>query len=355
MNHDYLVVMAGGIGSRFWPFSRNSSPKQFHDILGTGKTLLQQTIERFEGICPTENIYVVGSQEHQNLLREQLPFLKEEQILLEPYRRNTAPCVAFAAYKIFQKDPQANLVVAPADHIILKEREFEKVIRKALSESRQSDKLITLGIKPTRPDTGYGYVQFLDENSEIKKVKIFTEKPALELAVEFLRSGDFLWNAGIFVWRAEIIIKEIERFLPDIAEAFTEAKDFFDTQQETKAIEKAYWQCKPVSIDFGVMEKTDQAYVIPADLGWSDLGTWKSLYELSPKDENKNVLQGKILLFDTQNCIVRTPAERLVVLQGLDNYIVAEHNNVLMICQKDQEQRVKEFVSLAEKIGKEFI
>ncbi|KOY87573.1 mannose-1-phosphate guanylyltransferase [bacterium 336/3] len=366
LEHNYVVIMAGGIGTRFWPFSRNNNPKQFHDILGTGKSLLQQTITRFDDICPLENIFIVGSQEHENLLTEQLPNFNENQFILEPARRNTAPCIAYAAYKIFAKDPKANLVIAPADHLILNEKEFKKIILKALKETAKKDILVTLGIKPNRPDTGYGYIQFSDEkhslwskilgsSTSLKKVKLFAEKPTLELAIEFLRSGDFLWNSGIFIWNAKTIISEFENQLPDIAEAFHEVQPHFFTEQEETAIKKAYSQCRSISIDFGIMEKAENVFVIPSDFGWSDLGTWKSLYELSQKDEAGNVIQGNVVAYETNNCIIRTPENRLVVLQGLDNYIVAEHDNVLMICPKDEEQRVKEFVALAEKKGKEFI
>lgn len=358
--------MAGGVGTRFWPFSRNHYPKQFHDILGRGKSLLQETVARFEKVCPLANIYIVGSKEHEQLLYEQLPDFAPEQFLLEPSRRNTATCIAYAAYKIFKKDAEANLVIAPSDHIITNEEEFRKIILKALKETAKKDILVTLGIKPTRPDTGYGYIQYCEEktslwkkwllpSSPLKKVKLFTEKPPLELAVEFLRSGEFFWNAGIFVCSAKAIINEFEKQLPDIAEAFQDAKQYFGTEQEAVAIEKAYTQCKIVSIDIGIMEKAENVFVIPANFGWSDLGTWKSLYELSPKDENHNSLQGNILSYDTENCIVRAPKERLIVIQGLNNFIVAEYDNVLMICSKDEEQRVREFVAAAEKRDKKFV
>lgn len=366
IKHNYVIVMAGGIGTRFWPFSRKHYPKQFHDILGRGKTLLQETVARFEQVCPPENIYIVGSREHEQLLYRQLPDFAPEQFLLEPSRRNTATCIAYASYKIFQKDADANLVVTPADHIVLNEEEFRRIILKTLKETAKKDILVTLGIKPSRPDTGYGYIQYCEEKtglwkklllpaSPLKKVKLFTEKPPFELAVEFVRSGEFFWNAGIFVWNAQAIISQFEKQLPDIAEAFQDAQKYFGTPQETAAIEKAYTQCKIISIDVGIMEKAENVFVIPADFGWSDLGTWKSLYELSPKDQKNNSLQGNIISFDTENCIVRTPKERLVVIQGLNNFIVAEYDNVLMICSKDEEQRVREFVALAEKKDKKFV
>ncbi len=364
--HWYAVIMAGGIGTRFWPFSRQHFPKQFHDILGTGKTLIQQTVERFKQVCPSENIYIVGSKEHEALFYEQLPDFAPHQFVLEPNRRNTAPCIAYSTFKIFQKDKKANLVVSPADHYISNEKEFAKTIQKALKETSHKDILVTLGIEPTRPDTGYGYIQYCEEktslwkkvlgiSSIIKKVKLFAEKPPLELAIEFLRSGDFLWNAGIFIWNAQTILKEFEIHLPDIYEAFWEIKDSFFTEQESKTVEKAYTQCRAISIDYGIMEKSEHVFVIPASFGWSDLGTWKSLFELSPKDEKQNVIRGNIVALDTENCIIQTPDNRLVIVKGLQNFIVAEYKNALMICPKDEEQSVKEFVSIAEKKGREFV
>lgn len=343
----YVVIMAGGIGSRFWPFSRKDNPKQFQDILGTGKTLIQQTVDRFEGICPKENIYVVTNEAYEGLVREQLPFMGADQILLEPLMRNTAPCVAYAAYKIASCNPNANLVIAPADHIILNEEVFRQHIRKALDITARHDVLATLGIRPTRPDTGYGYIQVLyDQDLEgIHKVKTFTEKPNLELAQTFMESGEFVWNAGIFIWNVQSILQKFRKHLPEMAEAFDEITPHYFTRQEGGAIRSAYYQSKNVSLDYGIMEHADNVYVLPGDFGWSDLGTWKSLYELADKNQDGNVVQGEVMLYETNDCIIKTPEEKLVIVQGLQNYIVAEYNGVLLICQKDQEQRIKQFVA----------
>jgi mannose-1-phosphate guanylyltransferase len=343
--NNYVVIMAGGIGSRFWPFSRSYFPKQFHDVLGVGKTMIQQTCERFRNICAPENIFIVTNASYKELVKEQLPFLADDQILCEPIGRNTAPCAAYACYKIYGKNPDANIVVAPSDHVILREEEFERRISLALDEASQNDVLLTLGIKPSRPDTGYGYIQFLEDESEIKKVKTFTEKPILELAVKFVESGEFLWNAGIFVWSARSVIKAFEKHLPTMAETFEEGKHSYWTPEEDTFIAKAYSQCKNISIDYGIMEKAENVYVVPSDFGWSDVGTWKSLYDVSVKNEDGNVVDGNAMLYDTKNCIIKTPMDKLVVVEGLEDVIVAEFDGVLMICNKNHEQRVKDFVS----------
>ncbi|MEZ0540652.1 mannose-1-phosphate guanylyltransferase [Fibrella arboris] len=360
MNHTYVVIMAGGVGTRFWPFSRTNYPKQFHDVLGTGRTLLQQTADRFDGICPASNIYIVTSDKYKDLCQQQLPQLADDQVLCEPVARNTAPCIAYACYKIAQKDPQANIIVAPADHIILKEEAFRETIRTALAATEGKDVLVTLGIQPSRPDTGYGYIQYLsdstdDADEKVKKVKTFTEKPHLDLAKQFLESGEFVWNAGIFVWNAQAIQKAFEQYLPETAEIFAEGNNAYYTDDETAFVHKAYSLCKSISIDNGVMEKADNVYVVLSEFGWSDLGTWKSLYEVSDKGDNLNVIDGHIMLYDTKNCIIKTPKDRLVVVNGLDGYIVAEYDNVLMICRKDEEQKVKEFVADAKERGNEFV
>jgi mannose-1-phosphate guanylyltransferase len=348
--------MAGGVGTRFWPFSRQTFPKQFHDILGTGKTLIQQTAERFEGICPKENIYVVTSPEYYQITKDQLPYLSDDQILLEPGRRNTAPCIGYACYKIEKKDPNANIVVAPADHIILKEEEFRKRIGIALDYSKDNDVLVTIGIKPTRPDTGYGYIKFDDSSqTEIKTVQTFTEKPNLELAEMFLASGDYVWNGGIFVWNINAIKKAFHDFLPEMADAFTIAQKSFYTSKEKDALETAYQRCRSISIDNGVMEKAENVYVVLSDIGWSDLGTWKSVYENSEKDETNNVVDGQVMLYATEDCVIKTPKHKLVVINDLRGYIVAEFDDVLMICKKDDEQKVKEFVTKAEEYGKRYV
>jgi mannose-1-phosphate guanylyltransferase len=348
--------MAGGVGTRFWPFSRQSFPKQFHDILGTGRTLIQQTADRFEGICPNENIFVVTSPEYYSIIKEQLPFLTDEQILLEPSRRNTAPCIAYACFKIAKKNPSANIVVAPADHIILKEEEFRKRINVALDYSIENDVLVTLGIKPTRPDTGYGYIQFDDsEDNEVKKVRTFTEKPNLELAEMFLASGDYVWNGGIFIWSLKSINAAFDLYLPEVADAFRIAQKHFYTAKEKEVLDIAYPRCRSISIDNGIMEKAENVFVVLSDIGWSDLGTWKSVYENSEKDEVNNVIDAKAMLFGVEDCIIKTPKDKLVVINDLKGYIVAEFDGVLMICRKDDEQKVKEFVTKAEAYGKQFV
>lgn len=361
MNHTYVIIMAGGVGTRFWPFSRTSYPKQFHDVLGTGRTLLQQTADRFDGVCPPENIFIVTSSRYKDLCQQQLPLLSDDQVLCEPVARNTAPCIAYACYKIAQHDPEANIVVAPADHIILKEDEFKRTIQTALDATKEQDILVTLGIQPSRPDTGYGYIQYIPEgdsqaeNPAPRRVKTFTEKPHLELAQQFLESGEFVWNAGIFVWNVQAIIKAFETHLPEVAEIFEEGKGAYYTNREEAFIGKAYSLTRSISIDNGVMEKAHNVFVVLSDFGWSDLGTWKSLYEVSDKNDDLNVIDGHILLYDTKNCIIKTPKDRLVVVNGLDGYIVAEYDNVLMICRKEEEQKVKNFVADAKERGLEFV
>ncbi len=355
--NNYVVIMAGGIGSRFWPFSRTTFPKQFHDVMGTGKTMIQQTADRYRNICPQENILVVTNKDYAELVKSQLPWMTENQILLEPMGRNTAPCVAYAAFKIFAKNPDANLVVCPADHVILMEETFERVILEALESTQKSDRLLTLGMKPTRPDTGYGYIQFHEIPDPVKKVKTFTEKPELEIARKFLESGDFVWNAGIFIWNARSIIHALEKHQPELYEIFNDGIQHLWTANEQSFINNTYPQCKNISVDNGIMEKATNVYVMLADFGWSDLGTWKSLYELSDKDENGNVVNANAMLYDTYNSVVRVGKDKLVVLEGVDNLIVAEADGVIMICHKDHEQRVKDFVSDAKQsaANKKFI
>ena len=344
--------MAGGVGSRFWPLSRTSNPKQFLDILGTGKTLLQQTFERFRKIMPPENIYIVSNGEYAELISNQLPELPESNILLEPQRRNTAPCIAYASYRIKKKDPEAVIVVAPSDHLILQEEEFLYVVKESLDFVSENDALLTLGMHPSRPETGYGYIQ-LDMNSNIPrnnsifhKVKTFTEKPDLKLAQVFLDSGEFFWNSGIFFWSLKSIIHAFDRFLPEINAAFEGGVKVYETKDEAAYIEETYAECRNISIDYGIMEKSEKVYVLTADFGWSDLGTWGSLYDQSVKDENSNSKVGNdIFLYDTHNSLINISSEKLVVLQGLDDYIVVDSEDVLLICKKDQEQRIKNFVN----------
>lgn len=345
-SNNFGVIMAGGIGSRFWPMSRTKFPKQFIDILGTGQTLIQQTFDRLEKIIPKENILVVTNELYKGLVVEQLG-IDEEQVLCEPSRRNTAPCIAYANYKIAQKNPNANIIVAPADHLILKEQKFIDVMEKALNFTASNDALLTLGISPSRPDTGYGYIQFDDTTSdEIKKVKTFTEKPDLELAKQFLASGDFSWNSGMFIWSLASIQKAFEKLLPEMDSLFKEEKDVFNSEKEEEAINKIYAVCKSISIDYGIMEKSDNVHVISADIGWSDLGTWGSIYTHLDQDESGNAVVGKhVMLYDSKDCIVSVPKDKLVVLQGLKDYIVVEANNTLLVCKKEDEQKIKQFVT----------
>ena len=349
--NNFCVIMAGGIGSRFWPMSRTSQPKQFIDILGSGETLIQQTFKRFERVCPSENIYIVTNEIYREQIKKQIPHINDEQIVCEPARRNTAPCIAYANYKIHKINPDANIIVAPSDHIILKEDEFVEVISKALEATRENDWLVTLGITPSRPDTGYGYIQFnentgWEKDERLKKVKTFTEKPVLEMAKSFIESGDFLWNAGIFVWSLKSIMKAFEQHLPEVDSIFKEGMPNYNTKNEEVFIKNAYTVCKNISIDYGVMEKADNVYVLISDFGWSDLGTWGSLYETRNKDVNSNTIVGKnVMTYDTKNCIVNMPKDKLVVLQGLDDYIVVEDNNILLICKKGEEQQIRQFVA----------
>ncbi|HEY9486776.1 MAG TPA: mannose-1-phosphate guanylyltransferase [Chryseosolibacter sp.] len=341
----FVVLMAGGVGVRFWPYSRNSRPKQFLDVLGTGKTLIQSTFERFLPICPVENIFVVTHEEHVGIVREQLPQLTPGQILAEPMRKNTAPCIAYASYKIQQINPDAIMVVTPADHLILKENEFLDIVKKAVDQTKADDKLITIGIKPTRPETGYGYIQYYTEKSFAKKVKTFTEKPEISLAKKFLESGDFVWNAGIFIWSITSIIKAIQLHLPEMAEVFEEIKTKLVTPQEKVAIGAAYPQCKSISIDYGLMEKASNVYVCLGDFNWSDLGSWASIHEISEKDEDNNVVRANALTYETRNCMIKGADDKLIVVQGLNGYLVGEFGNVFIVCEKDKEEQFRKFVS----------
>jgi len=343
--------MAGGIGARFWPMSRTTHPKQFIDILGTGQTLIQQTFNRFARICPKENILIVTNEIYKDHVKQQIPEILENNILLEPVMRNTAPCIAYANYKIQAINPEANIIVAPSDHLILKEDEFLNDIQVALDAASANDWLITLGIRPSRPDTGYGYIQFddshrYDKNPRLTKVKTFTEKPDIELALKFIESGDFLWNAGIFIWSLKSILKAFDDHLDDVNDLFREGSEKYNTPDEKFFIAETYTVCRKISIDYGIMEKAPNVYVLAADFGWSDLGTWGSLFDIREKDANMNAVNGEsVLLYETKNCIINMPKDKLVVLQGLDNYIVVEDNNSLLVCRKEDEQQIRTFVS----------
>ncbi len=347
----YCVIMAGGVGARFWPMSKTSRPKQFLDILGVGKTLLQMTFDRFTRLCPPENIYIVTNEIYRDQVMEQLPAISANQVLCEPARRNTAPCVAYANHVIMQQNPDATIVVAPSDHIILKEDVFAENVADAMQVAETNDWLITLGIEPSRPDTGYGYIQFLDDQvvdavPKLKKVKTFTEKPNLTIAQSFLASGDFLWNAGIFIWSLKSINSAFEQHLPEVNDLFKEGIGIYSTPKEADFIKQTYSVCRNISIDYGVMEKADNVYVMSVDFGWSDLGTWGSLYEIRKKDDNLNAIVGNnVLAYETRGCIVNMPKDKLVVLQGLNDYIVVEDDNALLICRKEDEQHIRQFVN----------
>ena len=350
-NNRYCVIMAGGVGSRFWPMSRTAHPKQFIDVLGTGHTLLQSTYVRSRQLSPPKNIFVVTNENYRSLVIEQLPDLPEENILCEPARKNTAPCIAYAAWKIRSINPDAIMVVEPSDHLITKEDTFIKAIRSCMKKAEEEDCLITIGIRPTRPDTGYGYIQFVEaspapKDKRIKRVKTFTEKPDLDMARFFLRSGDFLWNSGIFVWSVKSVIHAFEEHTPEIAQIFREGDGKWGTRKETEFLRDAYSRCKNISIDYAIMEKAKNVYVRASIIGWSDLGTWGSLYTHIKKDDDNNAVVGKqVMLYDSKNCVVHVPKDKLVVVEGLDDYIIVESDNILLICRKQDEQQIRTFVN----------
>jgi len=349
--------MGGGIGSRFWPFSRESRPKQFLDFFGTGRSLLQMTFDRFSKILPVENIFIVTNEAYADLIKKDLPELSTDQILFEPIRRNTAPCIAFATYHINAINPDANIIVAPSDHLILKEDEFLAVVQRSFDFVSKNEQLLTLGIKPSRPETGYGYIQVSEEQiNGISKVKVFTEKPNAELAKVFFESGEFLWNSGLFIWNIKVIMKAFHDLLPEVTNIFDLGAEKFNTPEEKAFIAEKFPACPNISIDYGVMEKAPNVCVMAADFGWSDLGTWGSLHEISDKDEDANVgLACNAMFFDSSENIVALPSGKLAVVQGLDGYIVAESGNVLLICKKEEEQRIKFFVADAKlKYGPEY-
>ena len=349
MNSHYNVaIIAGGIGSRLFPLSTNARPKQFLDLLDTGKTLIQSTYERFASFIPPENIYVITSNEYVNIVKMQLPALPLQNILGEPSRKNTAPCIAYISHKLKQKDPQALLVVAPSDHLILDTIAFKKVCLEALAFVGKHNALITLGIKPSFPSSGYGYLQMGEHavSDNVYKVKTFTEKPSKELASTFLASGEFLWNAGIFVWQVKNILGAFEKHLPEMHEVFAAEQQHFNTPAEADAINRIYPQCTNISIDFGIMEKADNVYVIPSDFGWSDLGSWSTCYENLEKDYFENAVAGdNVIVFDTHRCMIHNQKEKLIVIEGLEDFIVVNTDDVLLICRKEKEQSIKEIVA----------
>lgn len=342
----YCVIMAGGIGTRFWPMSTSKFPKQFHDVLGTGKTLLQQTYDRLLQITQQDKIFVITDQEYTQFVQTQLPQIAENQIIAEPMGMNTAPCALYSAMKIQKLDKNAKILLCPSDHLIMNEKKFADKANLALMNLDEQDGLYTLGIQPTRPDTGYGYIQYIESDSEIKKVKTFTEKPDRELAEKFILSGDFLWNSGIFIWRASTIIQSFQTYLPDMYQAMQAIYDDLNGQKEHKKIRKVYPLLQKISIDNGIMEKCKQVYVIPASFGWSDLGTWNSLYENSNRDKQRNSIVGKMVkTYNSRGNMVHIESDKAVVIEGLENFIVIDTEKALLICPLAEDQEVKKYVN----------
>lgn len=343
----HLVIMAGGIGSRFWPMSTPQCPKQFLDITGCGKTMIQQTFERYRGIINIEHLWVVTSKDYRLLVEQQLSGINPQHMLLEPCMRNTAPCIAYVSWKIHREDPEAIMIVAPSDHLVLKEEKFRSYIQRGLDFVNSWDCIVTMGMQPNEPNTGYGYIEQGDEvspNGGIYKLKSFREKPDLKTAISYLQHGGFSWNSGMFLWSAATIIKELRRFNPGIADIMEKITPALYTNQEQEVVNDLFPMCDKISIDYAVMEKTDIAYVIPAEYGWSDLGTWGSLHKLTPHDENNNAVIGNnIIMIESSGCMIRMPREKTVVIQGLTDCIVAEHDNTLLICKLSEEQRIKEW------------
>ena len=343
-DNTYCVIMAGGIGSRFWPKSRRSKPKQFLDILGTGKSFIRATFERFAATVPAENFLVVTNRSYKDLVLEHIPELAEHQVLCEPIGRNTAPCIAYAAYTLRKTSPDARMIVTPADHLILNETDFRAVIEESLDFAGRRDVLMTVCIKPTRPDTGYGYIQMSDGEA-FSRVKCFTEKPNLELAQTFVECGEFLWNSGIFIWKVSSIIEAFSRHLPEYHTLFSSIMDDLATEREAAAIERVFSECKAISIDYGVMEKADNVYVRCGDFGWSDVGTWGSVYQLARKDRYANAKSNDgCYTYDTRNSIISLPEGKIAVVNGLNDYIVVDTDDVLMICPRSEEQSIKKYI-----------
>ena len=355
---NHVVIMAGGVGSRFWPISTPEYPKQFVDVLGYGKTMIQMTVERFQGICPMSNFWVVTSADYVDIVRAQLPELPVENILAEPCARNTAPCIAYACWKIRLRNPEANVVVTPADALVLDVPEFRRIISEALEFAAGGERIVTLGIKPTRPETGYGYIAAVsadfgdgsddgpadDQGGGIVKVESFREKPCLEVAQQYLAAGNYFWNAGIFVWSVETIVESLRRYTPELAAKMDVMSESFYTESEPAVVGELFPTCEKISIDYAVMEKADYIYTCPSDFGWSDVGTWGSLWTLLPHDENGNAVVGSnVHLYECRGCIVHAPAAASVVLEGIEDSIVVEREGRILVCRLSEEQRIKEF------------
>ncbi len=347
MNH--LVIMAGGVGSRFWPMSTTDNPKQFIDVLGVGRSLMQLTYDRFKGVCDADNVWVVTSADYVSKVREQLPEIPAGNILSEPCRRNTAPCIAYVSHRIKAKDPKASIVVTPSDHVVVNVQEFQRVIGGALQFASETDAIVTLGMKPTRPETGYGYIQadMAEQslrNSEIFRVESFREKPDLQTAQQYIQQNNYYWNAGIFVWNVNTIVNAFRIYQPGISAIFESLTDAYGTEREQQLIDEKYAECENISVDYAIMEKAEEIFVFPADFGWSDLGTWGSLHTLSNKDAAGNALISRnVKTFETSNCVINVEDGKQVVVQGLDGYIVAQRDGRLLICKLSEEQRIKEF------------
>ena len=347
--NNHLVIMAGGVGSRFWPMSTAECPKQFIDVLGVGKTLLQMTVERFGKLIAPENIWVVTNQSYANIVREQLPDMPADHILCEPCRRNTAPCIAYVSWRIKSNDPKANIVVTPSDHIVMNTEEFQRIVQACMAFTADTDAIVTLGIKPTRPETGYGYIQAdpassSPRNKEIFRVDSFREKPDLKTAKQYISKSNYFWNAGIFIWNVNTIVNAFRIYQPSMARIFESMLPVFGTAREQEVVNEKFPECESISVDYAIMEKAEEIFVCPSDFGWSDLGTWGSLLQQSHKDLYGNACIGQdIQMIESHNCIVHTTHEKKVVVQGLDGYIVAEKNDTLLICKLSEEQRIKQF------------
>ena len=351
-SNNHLVIMAGGVGSRFWPMSTTEKPKQFIDVLGTGRSLLQLTFDRFKGVCNSENVWVVTSVNYKDLVREQLPEIPEGNILCEPCRRNTAPCIAYVSWKIKAKDRYANIVVSPSDHVVMNTDEFRRVVSQCLNFSSETDAIITLGMKPTRPETGYGYIQAdlsssSPRNREIFRVDSFREKPDLETANKYIKNRSYFWNAGIFIWNVNTIVNAFRVYQPSLSRVFENLLPVYGTPMEQEEINRRFPECENISVDYAIMEKAEEIFVCPADFGWSDLGTWGSLLAQTQHDLYGNgVIGDNVSLVDTHNCIIHALDKKQVVIQGLDSYIVAEKDDKLLICKLSEEQRITQFSEL---------
>ena len=347
--NNHLVIMAGGVGSRFWPMSTAEKPKQFIDVLGVGRSLLQLTLDRFEGICEPENVWVVTNKNYAAIVREQLPEVPAENILQEPCRRSTAPCIAYVSWRIKKNNPKANVVVTPSDHVVMNNEEFRRVVKQCMKFTGETDAIVTLGMKPTRPETGYGYIQAdlsssSPRNKEIFRVDSFKEKPSQEKAMEYIRNRSYFWNAGIFIWSVSTIVNAFRVYQPAINRVFENLLPVYGTEKEQEEIDKRFPECESISVDYAIMEKAEEIFVCPADFGWSDLGTWGSLLMQTKKDLYGNSIIGEnVNIYDTHNCIIHTLGHKRVVVQGLDGYIVAEEDGRLLVCKLAEEQRIRQF------------